>query len=693
MLNRRGIGIALGLVMLAGSGLAAPVNDDCANAIPISLGESVSGTTDQATDSGQASCLGTDPLDVWYAYTAEFSGQISVTICNGSFDSTLSLFDGCGGNLLACNDDSFSCGGPAYLSSRLSCVPVIEGETYLLRVSGWMGEFGPFNFVLATDNCTPPSNDDCADAIPIFEGSPYAGNSTGATGVTTSSCSINDRLDVWHEYTATANTTLDFVTCGSAFDTTLAIYDDCDGVELACGEDNCDRAARVNDFVVSAGMTYKIRVAGYADDHGPYTLAVLDAALPMVSLINPNQLGPTNADTINFQVQFDQSVQNFNDATDIILHENGVSHSSVAFSGSNQSYTVSIGGITGDGTLALEVNLASDITNLSGVPLSYTETSREVAIDNTAPQAVLSSPAGDPVNAGIAVQLALSESASDFTEADLTLNNAEVIGFAGSEGSYQFTLSPLSEGSFSVEVLDSAFNDRAGNPNLASNSLERSYVAVPVNVELSSSAAAFVNSPIVVNATLSQASATFDEADVALVNCSLSDFSGSATNYSFTLVPDAEGVFSASVPPSSFTDLLGNTNTASNLLLRTMDTTDPVFGDIEVTPNVAAAGESVQIRFVVDEDLSAAPDVLVNGNTAQSNGKATFAYSYIVGSGDPLGLAEVSVSGFDLAGNAGGITDVVSLTIVPPAQEIPVVAWPTILMLSAIGIVMLRRNN
>lgn len=693
MLNRCGIGIALGLFVLAGRGFAAPVNDDCANAIPISLGEYVTGTTDQATDSGQASCLGTDPLDVWYAYTAEYSGQISVTICNGSFDSTLSLFDACGGALLACNDDSFACGGSPILSSRLSCVPVIEGETYLLRVSGWMGEFGPFNFVVATDNCTPPSNDDCSNAIPIFEGIPYSGDTTGATGATTSSCSISDRLDVWHEFTATADATLDFVTCGSSFDTTLSILDACGGSELACGEDNCERSARVNNFAVSAGVTYKIRVAGYTDDTGAYSLAVFDANLPSVNRVTPNQLGPTNVDTINFQVQFDQSVQNFNDTADIIIQESGVSHGSVVFSGANQTYTVAIGGITGDGTLTLGVNLASDITNLSGIPLGYTVTSREVTIDNTAPQALLSSPAGDPVNAGIAVEVALSESASDFTEADLTLNNAEVIGFAGSGGSYQFTLSPLSEGSFSVEVLDSAFNDKAGNANLASNSLERSYVAVPVNVELSSSAAAFVNSPIVVNATLSQASATFDEADVTLVNCSLSDFSGSGTNYSFMLVPDAEGVFSASVPPSSFTDLLGNTNTASNLLLRTMDTTDPVFGDIEVTPNVAAAGESVQIRFVVDEDLSAAPDVLVNGNTAQSNGKATFAYSYIVGSGDPLGLAEVSVSGFDLAGNAGGITDVVSLTIVAPAQEIPVVAWPTILMLSAIGIVMLRRNN
>ena len=54
-----------------------------------------------------SSCsLGTETNDVWYRYTSTVSEAVTLSLCGSLLaDSTLALFDNCGGNELACNDD------------------------------------------------------------------------------------------------------------------------------------------------------------------------------------------------------------------------------------------------------------------------------------------------------------------------------------------------------------------------------------------------------------------------------------------------------------------------------------------------------------------------------------------------------------------------------------------------------------
>ncbi len=111
-----------------------PANDSCATAAAIVPGTPASFDTSFADDDGAASCgLGGDPGQgsVWYTFTADRDGAVEVLTCDGTaFDTIVSMYDGCDGTEVGCNDDS--CGLQSYFSTN-----VTNGTTYKVRVSGY----------------------------------------------------------------------------------------------------------------------------------------------------------------------------------------------------------------------------------------------------------------------------------------------------------------------------------------------------------------------------------------------------------------------------------------------------------------------------------------------------------------------------------------------------------------------------
>ncbi|MCK4628630.1 MAG: C10 family peptidase, partial [Sedimentisphaerales bacterium] len=88
----------------------------------------------------------------------------------------------------------------------------------------------------------PPDHDECEQAIPLQLNIPSYFASFGATGDSHSSCSDGtDNKDVWHTFTPPPSGYFQFSLCDSTFDTTLAVYDDCNElsrVELGCNDDS-----------------------------------------------------------------------------------------------------------------------------------------------------------------------------------------------------------------------------------------------------------------------------------------------------------------------------------------------------------------------------------------------------------------------------------------------------------------------
>ncbi|MBI1290579.1 hypothetical protein GC173_04965 [bacterium] len=171
--NNNGIDDSIELYDLSASTAA----NSCGEAMQVGPTITYAGTTVGATNDGAANC-GASSLspDVWYAYTPAASGTALISLCGSSYDTVLSLHAGCGIAPIACNDDSCS------LQSTLT-VTVVEGQEYLIRVSGYNGEAGAFQ--LTIDG--PPSFygagldvdgdgelDDCGSLISAVPTRPYA---------------------------------------------------------------------------------------------------------------------------------------------------------------------------------------------------------------------------------------------------------------------------------------------------------------------------------------------------------------------------------------------------------------------------------------------------------------------------------------------------------------------------------------
>ncbi|MBL9002572.1 MAG: hypothetical protein JNK25_15690 [Phycisphaerae bacterium] len=121
-----------------------------------------------------------------------------------------------------------------------------------------------------------PINGDCENATPIAPGT-TAGNNNRAPIDAPSGCGVNDTTAVWYRYDATADGMIEVRTCGSALDTTLAVYDGCGGSQVACSDNACGTGGRIV-FDAEAGRSYRIRIAGNGAQNGNFVLTLLDPA-------------------------------------------------------------------------------------------------------------------------------------------------------------------------------------------------------------------------------------------------------------------------------------------------------------------------------------------------------------------------------------------------------------------------------
>ena len=119
-----------------------PANDDCGNAIEVLNGVPLAGYNTGATGTDLTTCAGVDDLDVWYYFVATTTNPISANLCEATYyyDTSIAIFDACGGAELACNDDGCPTNG---LQSTLTYVPAAAG-TYYIRVAGFGGGSGNF---------------------------------------------------------------------------------------------------------------------------------------------------------------------------------------------------------------------------------------------------------------------------------------------------------------------------------------------------------------------------------------------------------------------------------------------------------------------------------------------------------------------------------------------------------------------
>ncbi|MBK7643257.1 MAG: lamin tail domain-containing protein [Planctomycetes bacterium] len=238
-----------------------PANDFCATAtaLPV-LGTGptgISGTNALATlDGGSTACGVPCDKDVWFAFQPSISGSWSFSTCvNTTQDTVIEVYDACGGNLVACDDDS--CGLQSSLTTSL-----VSSNSYRVRLAskGAGAAGGAFTLVVVQP---PPANDTCAGAV-VVTSTPYIAPSSECNGPTAtddldvscnSSTGTTSNRGVWFTYTAVASGNLS-LTQTSVNDTFMAVFTGGCGnlTQIACSDPN------TLGVPVTAGTQYWILV-------------------------------------------------------------------------------------------------------------------------------------------------------------------------------------------------------------------------------------------------------------------------------------------------------------------------------------------------------------------------------------------------------------------------------------------------
>ena len=185
-------------LLLTGGALAQ--SDDCGNATQIAGYGTYSFNTSSASDSSYSPCAGMG-RDVFWAWTAQATANVTLSTCGASFDTVLAVYNGGGcptGGAISCNDDSCN------LQSSVS-ISAVAGQTYLVQVGSWNGNSsgsGSLDISAGgsggSGGCTNPATG--ADVIvgDLNGITKYnANNGVSAYAIGTTSCNVGDAELLW----------------------------------------------------------------------------------------------------------------------------------------------------------------------------------------------------------------------------------------------------------------------------------------------------------------------------------------------------------------------------------------------------------------------------------------------------------------------------------------------------------------
>jgi gliding motility-associated-like protein len=250
-----------------------PVNDECANAIALTVNSTplcnsqTAGIVYSATASPETNTcvVGNDDDDVWFQFVATNTNQI-ITLSDVTGSSTDMVFAVYQGNQCGTNLNYLFCSDPDSNLYR----QYIVGETYKVRVYTKAGTPHTTTFnICVTTPPPPPANDNCATptVLPVnadltctqsVSGSVYSATRSSEALVLPCGGSADD--DVWFQFTATSTKhiiTLSNV-AGSNLNLTHVLYEgnDCGTMrQLYCSD--LDTSVAGNLVV---GRTYKVRI-------------------------------------------------------------------------------------------------------------------------------------------------------------------------------------------------------------------------------------------------------------------------------------------------------------------------------------------------------------------------------------------------------------------------------------------------
>lgn len=137
------ITLFISLLFFSFIGYSQVSNETCENAIALSCGDSVQGTTITASQSGLVTptCTGGTPADVFYTLDVVENVEYTVSVNGDNYDGVLVIYTGSCGSLteIYCADNGFSAGIEESITFTAS-----TNETVVIRTYDWSSTQGDF---------------------------------------------------------------------------------------------------------------------------------------------------------------------------------------------------------------------------------------------------------------------------------------------------------------------------------------------------------------------------------------------------------------------------------------------------------------------------------------------------------------------------------------------------------------------
>ncbi|HEX8771767.1 MAG TPA: hypothetical protein VF711_13450, partial [Acidimicrobiales bacterium] len=242
---------------------AAAVNDDFAFAETISgpAGSTSGSNVDATAEPGEPDHAGSAATaSIWYQWIAPADSSVTFDTCGSDYDTLLAVYTGTSVDSLTevgSNDD-------ACATASVVTFNAIAGTVYSIAVDGFGGQTG--NVVLAWNSggtITIPNDDfAAAEVISGPEGTVTASN-VGATAESGEPAHAGSAAtaSIWYQWTAPEDGEVTFDTCGSDFDTVLAVYtgESVDSLgEVGSNDDACGGGGSRVVFMATAGAVYYV---------------------------------------------------------------------------------------------------------------------------------------------------------------------------------------------------------------------------------------------------------------------------------------------------------------------------------------------------------------------------------------------------------------------------------------------------
>lgn len=242
-----------------------PVNDECANAVSVTVNSSnvcTSTTTGTSVNASQSlvACAGSGTADddVWYSFVASNTSHTvtltPLTMNNANFQ----VFSGSCGSLtsLACINNTT---GSTVETTGLTSLTI--GTTYYIRVYSNGNGSGQGTFTLCVSS--PPANDACANAIDLPCGTSGLAGSTDGAILETAPNGCASSYGVWYSFVGDGTTAS--ITVGSSFDHEITVSSGtCSSLtNVSCVDNAGSGSNETATFATTSGTTYYLYVAHY----------------------------------------------------------------------------------------------------------------------------------------------------------------------------------------------------------------------------------------------------------------------------------------------------------------------------------------------------------------------------------------------------------------------------------------------